>query len=165
MKLLLFLVLLNITSCSEKNLKYDNIDLIIEESQSYEYDLKKEMVTIFYMSKPKLEIKFQLSEKEKESITQSYYDLKIHKIKKIDNESGNIYIKDECEIMPKMYTIIKIKTAYTFQEIKIDESCDDFYLSNFNEAKRIKKFTKFVMSILQSKSEIKKAPKSDIMYL
>ena len=165
MKIVIFLTFLVIMSCSESHIKNPNIDIIIEESTSYKYDLKKGIFTTFYVSKPKLEINFKLSEHENEIITKQFYDLQIQKIRKIDKEIGNINIKDECDIMPKFYTFLKIKSVESFQEIQIDESCDDFYLSNFTEAKRIKAFLKYVMAILQSKAEIQMAPKSDIIYL
>ncbi len=67
--------------------------------------------------------------------------------------------------MPKDYTILYIKGKGITQEIQIDPNCNDFYLSNFSEANRVKKFIKFILDIIQAKPEIKNSPISDILYM
>ena len=46
--------------------------------------------------------------------------------------------------MPKDRTILEVKTKGRKQEIQIDLYYDSFYLSNFIEANRVKKFINFV---------------------
>lgn len=151
-------------SCSQKQEEND-IEIIIEEPQSYKYDLTHRVFTTYYMTKPKIEVKFKLSEDEESAIKKKYYDLKIYEINQINNITGNTLIDDDCGTMPKFYTIIKIKKPASSQEIQIDKSCDNFYLSNFVIAHRIKEFIKIVTDILQSKPEIENVPKSDIIYM
>ena len=145
--------------------KDKNLEIIIEYAQSYKYDLTRSVYTVFYLDKPTTEIKFSLSNEEKNKIIEKYYDLRIHKISGIDKEMGTIYIQDRCWIMPKLYTILHVKAKNRLQDIQIDESCDDFHWRNSNRAKRINKFLQLIDEILQSKPEIKNAPKSDIGYM
>ncbi len=51
------------------------------------------------------------------------------------------------------------------QEIQIDEGCNDFKFSNQKEAKAIKEFIQFIRTILDSKPEIKKVPRSNMLYM
>ena len=165
MKKILGFYLILITSCSSQQLLDKNIDIVIEEMKSYKYDLKNGIFTIFYLSKLPTKIKFNLTNKEQNEIIKSYYSLNLNKIKTINKQTGNIYIEDECMTMPKNYTILHVKTKSLLQEIQIDMGCDNFYLSNFREANRIKKFIKLVLNIIQSKPEMKNAPGSDILYM
>lgn len=98
-------------------------------------------------------------------IQKKYYSLGLDKIKKINKITGNIYIEDKCNVMPKDHTIFQVKTKEKIQEIQIDVNCDSFYSSNFIEANRIKSYIKFILGIIQSKSEIKSSPISDIIYM
>lgn len=164
MKEIVFISVITLLSCSSK-VKDTNIEIIINDNQSYKYDLKNNVYTIYYMNKAATEIKFNLSKEEKHTIINSYYTLKIDKITDINKITGNIYIDDKCTTMPKSFTKLHIKTNYSLQEIQIDEDCNDFYLSNYLKAKRIKRFLKVIRNILQSKPQIKNAPVSDIMYM
>lgn len=159
MKSLFCVCAIILLSCSKTKTKHANIEIIIKSSKSYQFDLKKEVFTVFYLSKPPTQIKFHLTNEEKSKIIDKYYSLDLDKI------PGKIKIEDECMYMPKLYTILKVNTKNASQEIEIDSECDDFYFSNFQKANRVKKFLKFVGSILQSKPEIKNAPISDILYL
>lgn len=159
------LLILIFFGCSSNNINDKNIEIVIEFAQSYKYDLHKEVYTVFYINKPPDEIKFHLSDNEKRKIIGKYYDLDINKISGKDKITGNTYIEDKCMIMPKLFTIIHVKGKDKLQEIQIDVGCDDFYLSNFSKAKRIKKFLQFVDGIVKSKPQIKNAPTSNIMYM
>ena len=119
----------------------------------------------FINNKPPTVISFHLTDIEKKNITNKYYSLKLYKLNKINNITGNIYIKDKCMTMPKDRTILEVKTKGRKQEIQIDLYYDSFYLSNFIEANRVKKFINFVLLIVNSKPEMKNAPSSDIMYM
>ena len=141
------------------------MEILIEYAHSYKYDLKKEILTVTNISKPSVEIPFKLSKEERAGIVGKYYKLSIDNIIDIDKEMGKIYIEDECKLMPKLYTVLHIKSQYHFQQIQIDTDCDNFYFSNYKKAARVKKFIKYVYEILNSKEEIKHAPKSDMIYL
>jgi len=164
MKKLFFLYLLALNSCSQTKIKEKNIDIIIEGSQSYKYDLTHEVFTVFYMSKAPTEIMFHLSNEEKSKIIDKYYALNLEQLKKIDSRTGNIYIEDNCMTMPKDYTILRVKTKTISQVIQIDIGCDE-YNSNSNVARRIKEFIKYTLNIIQAKPEIKNAPTSDVIYM
>ena len=160
---ILMLLILNI-SCSS-HIKTEPIEIVITSDISYKYDLSNGLYTVFYNNKPPTIISFHLTDIEKKNITNKYYSLKLYKLNKINNITGNIYIKDKCMTMPKDRTILEVKTKGRKQEIQIDFYCDSFYLSNFIEANRVKKFINFVFHILREKPEIKNAPSSDIWYL
>ena len=162
-RLPLFLIVIFL-GCSSNN-KDKNVEIIIEDAQSYKYDLKKEVYTIFYTNKVPTEIKFDLSKEEKDKIAEKYYDLRINKISGNDKRSKSIYIEDDCMTMPKLFTKIHLRTKNNLQEIKIDEGCNNFKLSNFNKAKRIKEFIQFVKQIVKSKPQIKNAAESNIIYM
>ena len=164
MQRLPFFLVLIFLGCTSNN-KDKNLEIIIEDAQSYKYDLKGEVYTIFYTDKGFSEIKFDLSKEEENKIAEEYYDLRINKIAGDDKRFENIYIEDDCMTMPKLFTKIHVKTKNKLQEIKIDESCNNFKLSNYNEAERIKKFIRFVKQIVKSKPQIKNAPESNIMYM
>jgi len=150
-----------------KNYSLSNcsIDIIIEFPQSYKYDLKNEVYSVYYMNKPPTNIKFHLSTIERRLIEKNYYSLGIDKLKIEGKKSTKIFIKDKCMTMPKDYFIIHITHAGTYQEIKIDASCDNFYAWNINNANRLKQFIKLILDIIYSKPAVKNAPKSDILYM
>ena len=150
-------------------IKDKNLEIQIEDAQSYKYDLSKGIFTIFFMGKTPLKINFQLTNDEKNKIIDKYYELGINQIAGKNEIAGNIYIEDNCLDMPKLTTILKVKSKGRLQMIEIDTSCDDFYqpfyLSNYNVPKRLKDFLQFIFTILQSKPSIKNSPQSDIMYM
>jgi hypothetical protein len=160
---LLMLLILNI-SCSS-HIKTEPIEIVITSDISYKYDLFNGLYTVFYNNKPPTVISFHLTDIEKKKIINKYYYLKLYELNKIDNRTGNIYIKDKCMTMPKDRTILEVQTKGKKQEIQIDLYCNSFYWSNFIEANRVKKFINFVLSMVNSKPEIKNAPSSDIMYM
>ncbi len=165
MKTRIFFYLLFFYSCSPQDEIDKNLAITIQSSQSYKYDLENEVFTIFYVSKKPTEIKFHLTNEERNEIIKKYYSLKLNKISKIDKITGNIYIEDKCITMPKIYTILRIQSQNTSQEIQIDTGCDNYDSSNFIEANKIKEFIKFALNIIQSKPGIKNSPTSDIMYM
>lgn len=161
-KIIIIICVLN--CCTMNNIEHQNIDIIIEYAQSYKYDLKNEVFTVRFMNKSPLDIKFYLNKSERQRIIDKYYALNINQIKKIDARTGNIYIEDNCMIMPKFFTMLNINGKGIRQVIQIDTGCDEYNLGA-NEAKRIKKFIKFTLDIIQAKPEIKKAPSSDVIYM
>jgi len=143
--------------CSPKKPIDNNISIIINNAQSYKWDLKKQTYTIFFVSKPPLEVKFSLSQSEKKTIISKYYELNLN------NLGEKVEFNDECLSMPKLFTTLSIYAQSWSQQITIDESCNDFQDSK--NAKNVKAFLEFVKGIIASKPEIKKLPRSDIMYL
>lgn len=117
----------------------------------------KEQYTIFYSKKSPTVITFHLTQDEVKKINYKYYSLKLDKIKKEDAPAETIYLKDKCETMPKDNTTLQIQTKEKKQELQIDLYCDDFYLSNFAEANRVKKFINFILLILHKQTTNKKS--------
>lgn len=156
---LLFIICIFSVSCTSNRIKDRNVQIVIDIPFSYKYDLNKGIYTVFFDGRPPLEVKFSFTNKEWDKIANSYYELQLNEIK------GITEIEDECQIMPKFYTILNITTRNGSQRIKIDDSCDNFYISNWVKAHRINKFINIVFEILKSKKEIKNAPYSNIMYL
>lgn len=118
-------------------------------------DLHNRLYTVFYFAKPKVTIKFDLTEEENNRIIENYYSLRLHKLSK------QIDFRDKCMIDPTKYYYINVKSKSFDQEIKI-ASCDRFYLFGLNKAKRVKEFIQIIEDIIELKPEIKNIPKSDI---
>ena len=152
-------------SCSNDKLKDRNIEITIDHAQSYKYDLTKGVFTVFLMDKPDTAIIFHLSGDERNRIVDQYYELGIDKITGVDKELGVIIIDDGCMIMPKITTVLHVKTKNKVQDIQIDENCNDYYLGNAGKAKSVKQFLKFIDTIVRSKPEIKNAPRSNVIYM
>jgi len=152
------LVLLLVLSCCSIK-KKDNIGLIVEVASSYKYNFIDETYTIFHLSKSPQIIKFKLTAEEKKEISEKYYELGL------DELPQNLEVKDNCDIMPKLFTSISIIKKDKLRTIKIDRGCDDFKFYNKKKALKIKEFLDFLLNILNSRNEIKNAPKSDIIYI
>ena len=136
-----------------------DIKIVIIEDQSCKYDLGKGIYTVFFMDKKPTEIAFKLSDVEKNEIVNSYYDLTINKI----NEETDI--EANCLFDPQFHTILQVKTKTKSQNIRINESCDAFASADINKAEAVQKFLNIIMKILNSKAEIKNAPRSSVMYM
>lgn len=161
---IVFAFLLFPFSCST-NKQQEDIGIIIKSNQSYRYDLINGTYTVFFTNNTPVVIKFRLTNKEVNAINHEYYALKLYKMEKINKITGNIYIEDNCLVMPKDVTIMKIQTREKTQIIQIDFYCNSFKSSNREKANKIKNFIAYVLNIIDSKPEIKKAPLSDIMYM
>ena len=109
------------------------------------------------MNKPPTNIKFHLSTIERRLIEKNYYALGIDKLKTKGKKSSKIVIRDKCFTMLKDYTIIRITTDSTYQEMKIDTSCDNYYTSNIDDENSIKQFIKLILDIIYAKPELKNA--------
>jgi hypothetical protein len=159
LKLIFFGGIFIIASCSSKDqTKDEKMAIEIQIAQSYKYNLQQETYTIFNMQGDTT-IHFHLTSQEKEQIIDKYYSLHLEELQ------GKHEIEDNCLVMPKLYTTLKVKSKEQEQETIIDESCDD-YKGLFNsKGKRVATFLQFVTSLLKTKPEIKNAPTSDIMYL
>ena len=145
-------------SCSSNKKNKDNdIEFIIQESQSYKYDLKQHTYTVFKVHGDTT-IHFNLSENEKEQILGKYYKLGL------DNIHNDIKIEDDCNIMPKLYTTLLVRLNEKTHSIFIDDTCSDYKFALDNYAQKIKIFLQFIYTILKEKPEIKNAPTSDIIY-
>ena len=136
-----------------------DIKIVIMEDGSCEYDLAKGIYTVFFMDKSPVEIVFKLSDVEKKEIVNSYYNLDIDKI----NEETNL--EANCMFDPQFHTTLQVKTKTKSQNIRINESCNDFASADMDKAEAVQKFLKAIMKILNSKAEIINAPKSGVKYM
>lgn len=158
-RLFLFIPLFLLNAClSQNKIKESNIEFIIQESQSYKYDLQRQIFTVYNMNGDTT-IHFHMSEKEKQQIINLYYNLGL------ENINNNIKIEDNCLNMPKFYTTLKVKSKFQQHDIIIDEDCSDYKSLFKNDANQIKEFIQYIKRLLKKKTEIKNAPSSDIMYL
>jgi len=158
-------VLVILTACHSEKIRDKSINIVINDAQSYKYDLINGVYTVYFMDRPDTAISFHLSPDEATKIVDAYYDLEIDNIKRVDKESGTILIKDNCMTMPKPFTILHVRSKIKLQDIQIDEGCDDFSFGNIKSGKSVKQFLDFIWTILKSKPEIKNAPHSNVMYI
>jgi hypothetical protein len=142
-----------------------NLQVVIKNALSNKIDLIKGIYTVFFISKPPFEVKFELTPIEKEQIINKYYSLALYELKEVDAHWGTIYIEDECMIMPKIYTYLTVERDSVTQQIQVDESCDDYSWGKSDRAQRVKTFLQFVDGIIKAKPEVKNAPESDIWYI
>lgn len=156
---IIFFITVFFSSCSTHSGKFKHIELVIEDAKSYKYDFKRETYTIFFIDKPPIEIKFKLSDEERIGINEKYYELHL------DRFSEKISIEGNCNIMPQIYTTVSIIRDSAVQEIRIETGCNDFSIFKKGKAKDINNFLKYIFEILNSKTEIKNAPKSNIHYM
>ena len=99
-----------VTSCSTKPETIDqNIEITIEDAQSYKYDLSKHTYSISRIFKPDTTIHFKLSTAETEQIISKYYELELDLFRSRER------IEDNCMIMPKLYTTVKVKSKHDLQ--------------------------------------------------
>ena len=132
--------------------------LSIRYGASYLYDLKNEVYTVYFMGKPPVEISFRLTDSEKKDIYNTWSKVRLP-------FSDSIFIfRDQCEIMPKIFTTIRVSSRKEDKEIFIDELCDDVIEYKL-EAEKIKEFIKKVEDIMKLKPEILHAPKTNVIYL
>jgi hypothetical protein len=159
-RLLLFCILATVLSCSTKPKAGNrNIEIVLQDAQSYRYDLSKGVLTVYYLSKPPTEILFHLSPKEKEEIIETYYNLELDRLQDLTR------LEDECLDMPELATTIQVQWASRTQKIVIEEDCNSFSGKDARKAGRVKRFLKAVRRILSTKPEIKTPPPSDIFYI
>lgn len=164
MNKMLFLLIAVTCSCVKQN-KETSLDISITYAQSYECNLTTGVYTVNNYSKEPIHIQFDLTNEEKSGLVDKYYELGLDKIERINPITGNTLIEDDCSIMPKLYTVVKINSKTKRQEFQIDNECEDFKDQSIKDAKSVKQFLDFVDKIIKSKPEIRKAPKSNIVYL
>ncbi|MGN6212040.1 hypothetical protein [Parafilimonas sp.] len=151
-------IVINGISCDNEKKDQHQVFFFIDEL-TQKIDLKNG-VYIVERLEGKMEIKFTLSHKEKEAIQERYYSLHLDKIDSFK------HFNDKCNIMPKIFTTLNVsRDDQLVQKIEIDESCNDFYMQNCTQAYHIKSFLKFINDILKQKTEIKNAPKSDLLLM
>lgn len=141
----------------------ENIQVIIQHAQSYKVDVMNGIYSVFFISKPTLELKFELSIEEKRQIVEKFYSLDLPNL--LPDKAEVLHIEDECFIMPKIYTYLSVNGDSLTRQFEIDTSCDDFDQLNADKARRIKSFLEYVSKIIYAKPEVKNAPESDIFYL
>jgi hypothetical protein len=152
-------------ACHSERTEDKSISIVIDDAQSSKCDLANGIYTVYFIDRPDTAIKFPLSPNETAKIVDKYFALEIDNIKGVDKELGRIAIEDNCMNMPKLYTILHVKSKTRSQDIQIDEGCDNFSFLNAKRAKSVKEFLDFIWTILKSKSEIKNAPQSNVMYM
>lgn len=159
-RLLPFCILAVILSCSTKPKAGDrNIQIVLQDAQSYRYVLGKGVLTVYYLSKPPTEIPFPLSPKEKEEIIDTYYNLELDRLQDLTR------LEDECLDMPELATTIHVQWAGRTQKIVIEEDCNSFSAKDTRKATRVKEFLKTVRRILSTKPQFKTPSPSDIFYI
>jgi hypothetical protein len=114
---------------------------------------------MYYISRQPLAISLGLTEDERSRIAEAWYLLKLDRI------SGRTTLADNCNRMPKLYTVIKATTVHTSQEISIDENCEDPGFFDSGREKRMKKFLRLVRDLVFSRPAVRAAPKSDVFYM
>lgn len=144
-------------SCSVKGDR--NVEITIEYGYSYRIDIENKEFTMFYMGKEPLKIPIRLTDSEKSSIVNMYYSLLLDKLPE------NLEVEDSCSIMPRIITVLKVKSKGQIQKISINDFCQKFYLSDRYDAKKIMEFIKYVNSIVLNKKEVKSAKPSDMIYM
>lgn len=159
MKNFIVSLLVFLSACVSKTRENADIEIVIQDAQSYKFDLKNEIYTVFFMSKPSADIKFNLTDKEKREIINRYFSLNLDKL------PDQLKIRDKCEGFPKLFTTLSVKNKGKKQELQVDESCEQFSISDYENGKNLKDFIQLVRDIITSKKEIKAAPKSDIFYM
>ena len=145
--------------CAGKREVDRDIAIQIAFAQTWKVELKKDTFTKFYVSRPPLGIKLDLTDAEKTRIIDAWYSLRL------DQLTGESTLSDNCHTMPKLNTVIQAKTVTHSQQITIDENCGDFYFFTTGKADRVKKFIKLVRDIVFSRPAVKNAPESDVMYM
>ena len=166
MKILAVSLLLFLSSCLLKKtnkeeiveLAREEVEIVIEVAQSFTYDLKKEIYTVYSIERNPVEVKFSLSDQEREAIFKKYQVLNFNR------DSKEINVSDDCFDMPKLYTIVWIKSKSGYQKLKIDRGCSRYNGSYAQQANQLREFITLVTGIIRSKPEVRNALKSDILY-
>ena len=133
-------------------------EITIESAQSYKYDLKNEIYTVYFFSKEPVEVKFSLSKEEKEEVFEKCHSLELNSDTEEINFDGN------CVNSPTLYETLLIRSAESSQKIKISANCDYSNTPYSYKVGRVMEFIKLVTDLVESKPEVKAAPKSDIIY-
>lgn len=153
-------LILTFFSCSPQivgDLKQFKITII--EGQSIKYDLLNNTYTVYFLSKDPYTVKFTLSEDDKKQLLKSIYRWKL------DKTSSDAEYQDNCNIQPKIYTVVEIFNEKQFR-LKVNPDCNSFKNGSFSvPGKNVVEFINSVKQILKSKPEIATAPFSDIIYM
>jgi hypothetical protein len=152
-------IIVSCTGCMDKQVDDRSIAIEVAFAQTWKVNLKKDTFTMFYMSRPPLVISLGLTEVERNRIIDAWYQFHLDRIE------GKTTLKDNCNSMPKLFTIIKATTTSTSQEISIDEHCGDPGFFDSGREKRMKKFLRLVKDIVFSRPAVRDAPKSDVFYM
>jgi hypothetical protein len=153
--LLLFVILF--CSCGKNKNIYPNLRFQIEVSISYRFDLVSRVYTVDFVTHPK-NFNFKLTDKEIKEINSEYYLLNLNDLPQ------DVIVMDKCNIIPKLYTTLFVKSDSTNQIIKIDTNCDNFGYLDGAKATRIKKFILLIEQIVLKKQEPSLASKSSVVY-
>ncbi|MFN8290804.1 MAG: hypothetical protein U0U70_11140 [Chitinophagaceae bacterium] len=128
----------------------------IKQGNSYEIDFTKGIYTVFFDTKPPLQIKFIITDSEK-AVLQKKMDLLDFK----KRESGFL-ISDSCyDKYPKIYTLLNFTTRGISRSIQIDLACTKYSIDNVNFANQVKEILLSAKKSVHSENEI---PESDVTY-
>jgi hypothetical protein len=155
----LFICVLTVSCSTVNNRQVTGLRITIRESQSYKIDLMANVYTVYFNEKPPVNIPFVLSIEELEKIKKEYNSIGLPR------RSRRYELVDKCNIMPKLYTFIEIESDTFKQEVRINETCENFRFDHSKKAARVRKFLASIRAMLHSKPEIKNAPVSDIAYM
>lgn len=162
MKIILYIALIllsafNASSQSKYSIKEFNLS--IQFSQVRKFDLYNGICYLYKSHHDFIKINFKLSRREKRTICNQYYSLGLDSLK---NEKEYI---DSCFYVPKNHTTLNFKIENKNKMIKIDKNCDNFNQSDSSSARQVQKYILIVEKILQSKKEIRNAPKGNSLIM
>jgi hypothetical protein len=144
--------------CKDQLVKARHIPATVKIGQSFEINVERRIYTVFFIEKKPAEIKFNLSEIEEKKIWEAYRNINL---KVLTDDT----LQDNCKLVPKIFAIVFFREEGIGKQVCIDSNCDDFKFSDQSKAKQIKKFVDVVIDVVRKKSEVKSAPKSDMLYL
>lgn len=155
------ILLVTLFSCSNKPASKDYaMEISIKDANSYKYDLKNQIYTVFGFMKKDTSIHFDLSIDEKRQIVDKYHELKL------DSLGEKTLINDIYDSDPTLYRYLKVQSNGKSQVINIEGSRNekDYKPEDILAAKKINEFINSTLLILNSKAAIKNGPKSDMVY-
>ena len=116
----LLLILFVVCQCKNDVENYAPVDAKIKIGESYEIDVKAKIYTVFFLEKPPLKVKFQLTVEEEREIYKYYSNIDF---------AGLAFeepLPDNCNMFPKIYTQLIFHRANRDQKVVIDIDCDKF---------------------------------------
>ena len=156
--IIIFLLQVCTWASSQTNSQPCLFDLSIEFSKIRKCDFC-EGVYCIYSDGAFVSIPFNLSKRDKKKLYKNYYRLGLQKLEK------DKFYDDSCIYQPKSYNTLRFNIKGKSQVIKIDPNCDRFDDKDRFSAKNVQKYIAILKEIMQSKKEIRDAPKSNIIIM
>lgn len=160
-------IVLLLWACSAKKKIDRNVRLSISLDQSYKYDFYNAIYTVYGIGKynsngnlykvtdSSVDIKFSLSQEEKNKIIDKYYSLDLEIL-------PDTLLLDSClKAMPLSLYTVKATTKRKTQTLITDmePACRSVLYTQ-----RLREFIQYCLDIAKERPEIKKAPHSQILY-